>query len=403
MKTLSEIKNLTSAELAEFINLVGQETPADRPTFPGMVIKTLANKEKNIQEPISNAMFYVMLHCISDSVSTFDRVKNDSTASWLDDANIKYWCLFDFDATSYVLFLTEEQGNLLNTIKASVTANTTTELREQIPTIADGVLEVTNFTSKELESPLVQQFIIPENSQSITISENTARFSGATWFEEIQKKVIILAGLGGIGSYVCFLLARMQPTAIYLYDDDLVEAVNMSGQLYGNTDINLYKVDAISHMVANYANFFNVFAIKERFVETSEPSDIMICGFDNMVARKTFFEKWREHVSLQPINHRSHCLFIDGRLAAEYFQVLCITGDDWKNQDRYAQEYLFVDDEADETVCSYKQTTYMANMIGSVIVNIFTNFVANEVAHAPIRELPFLTTYDGNSMQFKIE
>ncbi len=399
MKTLSEIKDLSSAQLTEFLNLVC----ADNPNFPGIVIRTLANKEKNILEPISNAMFYVMLHCISDSVSAFDRVQSDSTTSWLDDANIKYWCLFDFDAVIYVLFLTEEQGNLLNTIKTSITANTTAELREQIPAIADGVLEVTNFTSKELESPLVQQFIIPENSQSITISENTARFSGATWFEEIQKKVIILAGLGGIGSYVCFLLARMQPTAIYLYDDDLVEAVNMSGQLYGNTDINLYKVDAISHMVANYANFFNVFAIKERFVETSEPSDIMICGFDNMVARKTFFEKWREHVSLQPINHRSHCLFIDGRLAAEYFQVLCITGDDWKNQDRYAQEYLFVDDEADETVCSYKQTTYMANMIGSVIVNIFTNFVANEVAHAPIRELPFLTTYDGNSMQFKIE
>jgi molybdopterin/thiamine biosynthesis adenylyltransferase len=348
-------------------------------------------------------MFYVMLHCISDSISIFNRLKRGSTASWLDDANIKYWCAFDFDATNYILFLSEEQGNLLNTIMANTTFVATSELREHIPAIADGVLEVTNFTSEELESPLVQQFIIPENSQSITISENTARFSGATWFEEIQKKVIILAGLGGIGSYVCFLLARMQPTAIYLYDDDLVEAVNMSGQLYGNTDINLYKVDAISHMVANYANFFNVFAIKERFVETSEPSDIMICGFDNMAARKTFFERWREHVSLQHINHRSHCLFIDGRLAAEYFQVLCITGDDWKSQDRYAQEYLFVDEEADETVCSYKQTTYMANMIGSVIVNIFTNFVANEVAHAPIRELPFLTTYDGNSMQFKIE
>ena len=45
----------------------------------------------------------------------------------------------------------------------------------------------------------------------------------------------------------------------------------------------------------------------------------------------------------------------------------------------------------------------MANMIGSLMVNVFTNFVANEVAGAPIRELPYLTSYDGNSMQLKIE
>ena len=403
MKTLSEIKSCSPTELLDFIDLVIHNTSLEAHAFPSIVVKELADSTKNVQGPISNAMFYVMLHCISDSISTFSRVKDDSTTGWLDDDNIKHWCTFDFDAQSYVMYLTQEQGDLLTNIRTNVNADTTRDLREQITAIADGVLEVTNFTEEELESPLVQQFIIPENSQTISISDNTARFSGATWFEEIQKKVIVLAGLGGIGSYVCFLLARMQPTAIYLYDDDIVEAVNMSGQLYGSTDINLYKVNAISNMVANYANFYNEFAIKERFVETSEPSDIMICGLDNMVARKTFFEKWREHVSLQPIEHRSHCLFIDGRLAAEYFQVLCITGDNWQNQDRYAQEYLFVDEEADETVCSYKQTTYMANMIGSVIVNVFTNFVANEVAHAPIRELPFLTTYDGNSMQFKIE
>ena len=45
----------------------------------------------------------------------------------------------------------------------------------------------------------------------------------------------------------------------------------------------------------------------------------------------------------------------------------------------------------------------MANMIASVMVNAFTNFVANEVAGAPIRELPFFTEYDGNSMVLKIE
>lgn len=43
--------------------------------------------------------------------------------------------------------------------------------------------------------------VIPNNSNSITIDESTTRFSSALWFNEIQKKVIVLAGIGGIGRF----------------------------------------------------------------------------------------------------------------------------------------------------------------------------------------------------------
>lgn len=43
--------------------------------------------------------------------------------------------------------------------------------------------------------------IIPENSNSITMDESTTRFSSALWFKEIQNKVIVLAGIGGIGRF----------------------------------------------------------------------------------------------------------------------------------------------------------------------------------------------------------
>lgn len=245
--------------------------------------------------------------------------------------------------------------------------------------------------------------IIPENSESLSIKENTSRFSTAMWYDAIQTKVVILAGVGGIGSYVGFLISRFHPRAMFIYDDDRVEAANMSGQLYGKTDIGKFKVDALSNMVNNYADFGSVFAINQRFTEESEPSDIMICGFDNMEARRLFFNKWRDMVENKAPEERCHCLFLDGRLAAEDLQVLCITGDNSEGIQKYASEYLFSDEEADETICSYKQTTYMANMIGSIISNLFVNFVANDLVGAPIRELPFLTQYSGTTMQFKIE
>lgn len=242
---------------------------------------------------------------------------------------------------------------------------------------------------------------IPTNSATLLVDEATSRFSSAIWYENIQKKTVILAGIGGIGSWAALLLARLKPASMFIYDNDTVEAVNMSGQLYGQSDLGRPKVSALAGMIRNYANYGSVFAISERFTEESEASDIMICGFDNMAARKLFFNKWLSHVQSKPEEERKNCLFIDGRLDAEMFQIFCIRGDDNYNIDRYEGEFLFSDAEADETICSYKQTTFCANMIASYMVNLFVNFCANEVG--AYRDLPFLTTYNAETMYLKTE
>ena len=244
---------------------------------------------------------------------------------------------------------------------------------------------------------------IPTNSATLLVDEATSRFSSAIWYENIQKKTVILAGVGGIGSYVGFLLARMKPASMFIYDNDIVETVNMSGQLYGQSDLGRSKVSALAEMIRNYAGYSSVFAINERFTDESEASDIMICGFDNMEARKLFFNKWLSHVQSKPEEERKNCLFIDGRLAAEEFQVLCIKGDDEYNINRYNNEFLFSDAEADETICSYKQTTFCANMIASYMVNLFVNFCANQCKPLIDRDLPFLTTYNAETMYLKTE
>lgn len=244
--------------------------------------------------------------------------------------------------------------------------------------------------------------IIPTNSDSLLQDETTSRFSSAVWFEEIQKKIVTLAGVGGIGSYVGFLLARMKPKSLFIYDDDIVEFANMSGQLYSREDVGKKKVNALADMVSRYAMYDSIFAIAERFTNNCEASDIMICGFDNMQARRTFFNKWLSHVRSKSEEDKKHCLFIDGRLAAEELQVFCIQGNDAYNITNYHDNFLFSDEEADTTICSYKQTTFMANMIGSIIVNLFTNFVANEIVEG-LRDLPFMTSYEAESMMFKTE
>lgn len=188
---------------------------------------------------------------------------------------------------------------------------------------------------------------------------------------------------------------------MYIYDNDKVEAVNMSGQLYGSADIGSFKVNALARMVRQYTTYNSLFCIPEKFTTSSEAANIMICGFDNMRARKTFYNKWKTHV-LSSKDPRE-CLFIDGRLAAEEFQILCIKGDDVYSMNRYENEFLFDDSDVEDSICSYKQTTFCASMIASFIVNLFVNFCTNQCSTIINRDLPFFTAYSAETMYFKTE
>lgn len=243
--------------------------------------------------------------------------------------------------------------------------------------------------------------LIAPNSPTLLLNDSTSRFSGTEWYNEIQKSRIILAGCGGIGSWTILQLARMNPAALFMYDDDVVEIANMSGQLYCQDDIGKPKVDAMADMIRRYTTMRNIYAIKDKFKPTSEAGDIMICGFDNMAARKVFFNKWLDHLGDVLPEQKAKCVYLDGRLSIDTLQVFCITGDNVWAISEYTDKYLFDDSEADATQCSLKQTTYLACMIGSVIVNLFTNFVAGTLNPIIPYDLPFFTEYDAQNMIFK--
>lgn len=244
---------------------------------------------------------------------------------------------------------------------------------------------------------------ITPNSKTALVDESTTRFSSATWYENIQSKNVILAGIGGIGSYCAFLLSRLKINELVLYDPDIVESTNMAGQLYSYDLIGSSKVDAMYSTLVKFSAYTSVICMNERYSEESLVSKIMICGFDNMEARKVFFNKWKNYALSLSEEERKECLFIDGRLNAEEYQVLCIKGDDSYNIARYEAEFIFSDNEVEDAVCSYKQTTFMANMIGSVMINLFVNFVANELNPIIERDLPFYTYYSAETMYFKTE
>ena len=237
---------------------------------------------------------------------------------------------------------------------------------------------------------------IPESAITHLLDESTSRFSSAEWFEEVKTKDITLAGLGGIGSWAALLFGRLKPNRIIIYDFDTVDTVNMAGQLFSSENIGNTKVYAVSRLINKYCGFYNVVGMEEAITRGSLISSVTVCGFDNMEARKTLYTLWKNIYK-----GVEDAVFIDGRLSAEEFQVFCITGKDLFLMNKYEKDWLFDDAEAEATLCSYKQTSFCANMIASVMTNLFVNFITNLCDPVIPRELPFMTSYDASTMMLR--
>lgn len=251
---------------------------------------------------------------------------------------------------------------------------------------------------------------VPQSNRPIAIPEQrelrteVIRFSDAEWFHKIQDKVVILAGVGGIGSNLAVILAKLNPRAIYIFDDDLVEAHNIAGQFYSKEQVGMPKVDALVQTIIRYTGYSTIYACNRRYLPSeSIVGEIMICGFDSMTSRKDFYQTWRRFTREKPEWERKDCLFIDGRLSADELQVLCMTGEDSYYMEQYERRFIFPDSQAASAPCTFKQTGYMAQMIGSIMVNLLVNFCANQANPVRNMKLPFFTDYKSDMMYFTTE
>lgn len=252
----------------------------------------------------------------------------------------------------------------------------------------------------------------------MAVNSYLSRISGAPWFDAMKEESVTIVGLGGIGSHLVYGMGRLGINSMQLYDFDTVEEVNLTGQLFTKDNIGHKKEDVVLLSLHKYSDFLNV-GLYGKFlypgatmtdpattlVVNVEPDDYSvclpytICGLDNMEARKGVFERWlytRELMKLDETNSA----FIDGRLAAEDFQILTIRTK--KDIEKYQEEFLFSDAETDATVCSYKQTTYSAMMIAGMMTNIFVNIIFNK-HNGELRRVPFFLEMECSILNLKLE
>lgn len=225
-------------------------------------------------------------------------------------------------------------------------------------------------------------------------ARTAARFKDAPWYAQYT---ISIGGCGGIGSWVSLFLSRIGHELI-LYDHDRVDESNIGGQLYNRTHIGMQKSAAIAkvcnefaeHTLLHEAGFFD---------ENCEPTSIMFSCFDNMSARKVFFQTWKKtFCNEKSINGDFPVVFIDGRLEAETAIIYMVRNE--KEAEMWEKEW-FSDDKVKDAPCTFRATTHNGAMIASLMVAALNNFVTNFKEKEDFRTTPWKTHYELPTFTFK--
>jgi len=220
------------------------------------------------------------------------------------------------------------------------------------------------------------------------INQKTVRFSDAIWYK--PKTQVLIGGAGGIGSWLALSLAR-QECKIAIYDNDIINEVNMAGQFYQVNQINDSKVSRVRDNVELFTNEY-ITTFNVRYDKDSMCSPITFSAFDNLSSRKLMFEKWVEYRANSLKNNTNEpFVFIDGRLLAESMQIFLVYNDETISNYR---TYLWDDSEVADAPCSYKATTYCSMIIAGMMTALFNNYMSNYISNSLVRNIPFLTKID---------
>ena len=218
------------------------------------------------------------------------------------------------------------------------------------------------------------------------------RFQAAPWFKDnftTENVSCIIGGAGGIGSWLSVFLARIG-IPITIFDDDVLEIHNFGGQCFTRPFLGMEKVRALRNLVDDFtAGDRARFSIHtDRISEGTylPPEYIYISAFDNMTARKDMFSIWCEKVAQAEEEEKSKYLFVDGRLLSEQLQIYCVNH---TNMTRYGEQCLPSDESIPDAVCTLKQTSHVAAIIGGLMTSFITNHLTNMFQGAGTRFVPF--------------
>lgn len=238
-----------------------------------------------------------------------------------------------------------------------------------------------------MSEELNQEAVVEDTTAPKEIVEaKFSRFSGAPWFPKKGEVEVFIGGAGGISSWLALAMVRAG-FVCHVWDFDLFEEHNMAGQFCKRGDIGISKVGALAVNILDFAGS-PIYAYNSAYDKDSMAHEFMLSGFDNMEARNLYFHNWIAANEGNP-----NAIYIDGRLTFEQLQIFCLRGNDAANIEDYRTNHLFSSSEAEDAVCTAKQTSHSAMMIASHMVGFFTNHYTNVKTGEASRVVPYTWEY----------
>jgi len=125
---------------------------------------------------------------------------------------------------------------------------------------------------------------------------------------DLSGAIAIVAGLGGIGSWVALDLSLIGVGSILIYDTDKIEASNLNRTLFKESQIGIYKTEAVKELIAerrkdclvlSFEEFFEAEMLNklegvEYFFDCTDTTRLKDSMYEFKVKKKMEFEELRK-------------------------------------------------------------------------------------------------------------
>lgn len=178
--------------------------------------------------------------------------------------------------------------------------------------------------------------------------------------DRIRSLTITLLGAGAIGSAVALVLGKMGLGKLVVFDSDVVDEINLAGQMYFNRHVGTLKVDALAEVIGMFAET-EVVAIPEAF-DSQPVQGLVITAVDSMRARRRLWRHLRGRSDLP--------LLLDARMGGLVGEIHVVHPGSPLEEREYRRT-LHRDDEALREECTRRSISFntsgIAAQVGSLV------------------------------------
>ena len=191
---------------------------------------------------------------------------------------------------------------------------------------------------------------------------------------------LVVIGAGAIGSAAVVTLAKIGCSDVTVWDDDLLEEVNVHNQLCKAFRVGSPKVEALKELVEELTG--TTIQAEYRLYQGQRLQGVVVAAVDSMDVRKAIWKRVRLNFQVP--------LFLDARMGAEFARLYALRPTDLDAVGFY-ETNLYGSEEAEPLPCSGRAIVYCPTVIGGMIAALIARHVRGE--HVPLEMLVDLRSF----------